>query len=108
MALSTAYTYHLFEKFDFAPGATKTTYWNNIPEGKAYVVSAFPYWSGDYYEGYTNTTELEVTRVWLRRRQVQSEGSIGYNVDVHNDIGFEVKNVGGHKCNYNVYLAVFT
>ena|SRR6185295_13808328 len=102
-----ATVYKLFTVYDMAPGATYSFEWKNIPDGKAYAVDASPFWPGDYYEGYGNTTQVEVMRQSRRRRQIQKPGSIGVTTEVHSDILGEIKNVGSHKLNFELYLTVF-
>jgi hypothetical protein len=102
-----ATVYNLFTVTDLAPSATFSFVWNNIPAGKAYRVDAHPFYPGSTLEGFNNTTEAEVTRFWRRTRQIEKPGSIGVIVEVHNDILGEVKNVGGHKLNFELYLVVF-
>lgn len=100
--------YKLFTATDLAPGATFHFVWNNIPTGKAYAVDAYGYNVGSYQEGYGNTTKVEVTRVVHRRRQIQKPGSIGVDVEVHDDIEGDVKNVGAFKLDFALYLVVFS
>jgi hypothetical protein len=100
--------YNLFTHYGLQPGVTVTGTWNNIPDGKAYALSANPWNPGSYQEGYDNTTKVEITRVWRRRRQIETPGSIGVDVEVHEDIQCQVKNIGTYPLNFTLYLIVFT
>jgi hypothetical protein len=99
-----ASAYTLFSGTDLAPGATYSFSWKNVPAAKAYRVDAHPYNPGSYQEGYDNTTQLEVTRFWRRTRQVESPGSIGVTVEVHNDVCGAIKNVGNYPADFDVVL----
>ena len=96
--------YTLFSGTDLAPGQTHSFGWKNVPSAKAYRLDAHPYNPGSYQDGYQNTTQLEVTRFWRRTRQIQTPGSIGVTVEVHNDVCGEIKNVGGYATDYDVVL----
>jgi hypothetical protein len=103
-----ATVYKIFSSTGMAPGVTWNFTWNNVPDGKAYAVSADPSYPGSYQEGYASTTELEITRFWRRTRIIQKPGSIGVDVEVHKDVLGQVKNVGGHTLNFDMYLVVFS
>jgi hypothetical protein len=99
-----ATVYKLFTMTDLAPGATAHFVWKNISGGTAYRVDAHPFYGGSTIEGFNSTTEAEVTRVWRRTRMIEKQGSIGVTVEVHNDILGDVKNVGGHKLDFDLWL----
>jgi hypothetical protein len=101
--------YHLFTVLDLAPADGHGTTWKNLPAGTAYALDAAPWHAGDYYEGYTNTTDVEITRVWRQRRQIaQQSGQEVPTTEVHQDISFQYKNVGSTTASFEVYLIVFT
>jgi len=103
-----ANVHHLFDVFDMPPGKTWTFFWTNLPAGYAFAVDAFPYTAGTTEGGFTHTTQVEITRVWRQRREIQQQGSLGVTVDAHNDIWFEVKNVGNDTLQFDVYLTAFS
>ena len=103
-----ATVYKLFTVFDWQPGWTYSFTWKNIPDVKAVAVDVKHWNVGSFQEGYTTTTEAEVTRFWRRRRQIESAGSIGVNVEVRWDVRGEVKNIGADSIDFEVYLIAFT
>lgn len=103
-----ATVYQLWTAWNMPAGASWGFTWNNIPSGKAYAADAHPWWPGSYQEGYDSVTQVEVTRFWRRTRSIQKKGSIGVDVEVHNDVLGVVKNVGNHVLHYDMYLTVFS
>lgn len=95
-----ATVFALFNAFDMPPGVTWNFEWKNLPEGKAYAVDAAP-----FEQSTLNTTQVEVTRVWRRTRQIQKSGGLG--VDIHRDILGQIKNVGTNTTSFTLFLVVF-
>jgi hypothetical protein len=99
-----ATVHKLFTATDVPPGATYHFTWNNIPSGKAYAVDAQPFHLVSS-TGPSGTTQAEVTRFWRRTRIIQLTG---HDVEAHNDVLFNVKNVGNIECHFHLYLTVFS
>jgi hypothetical protein len=98
-----ATTYQIFTAADLQPGDTRTFYWKNVPEGKAYAIDVEPH--PQAAAGWLGTVVVEITRYGRRKRV---SGPHGRPTSARDDVFAAVKNVGDQVADYIVFLTVFS
>src|SRR5262249_11528852 len=93
-----------------AGDTVRTFYWKNVQNiGQAFVLDIQPFYGGDYYTGYNGTAKVEIISSGRVNRSIESPGSIGVNVDIHEDVycTFKIVEAGPYSF-FNVYLVAFS
>ncbi len=93
-----------------AGDTVRTFYWKNVQNaGKAFLLDIQPVYGGDYYTGYDGEAQAEIKSSGRVMRSIQSPGSIGVTVDIHEDVYCTFKIVkAGPYSTFNVYLVAFS
>jgi hypothetical protein len=89
------------------PGQTLHSWWNNAsPTNAVWSANAVALATGSTNTGFNQDTQLEVTRLWRRFKVTEKSSTQFSDTDIETEIHYEVKNIGGSKARFIVYLCV--
>jgi hypothetical protein len=88
----------------------RTVYWKNVQNlGKAFLLDIQPVYGGDYASGYQGEAEVRIVSSGRVMRSIETPGSIGVTVEIHEDVYCKYKIVkAGPYSVFNVYLVAFS
>jgi hypothetical protein len=95
-----------------APGQTLHWHWNNAtPADAVWYANAVPLATGSSTSGFTQDTQLEVTRLWRRLIVTEKKPfpqSQTVDVSVETEIHVDIKNIGTTSAKFVVFLSIIS
>ncbi len=88
-------------------GQTGHWWWNNAtPADAVWSANAVPLATGSTTSGFSQNTQLEVTRLWRVFKVIEKSTSQFSDTDIETEIHYEVKNLGGTKAKFRMFFSV--